>query len=124
HNDSAENDFFDLMDAFIVHLNETCYTGIIGYEFHYTLYQPGSFYNKHFDRFRNNDSRKFSMIMYLNTNWVEGDGGELRIHESGKAARNISPENGKAVFFQSSELEHQVLITHKPRMSITGWLKG
>ena len=25
--------------------------------------------------------------------------------------------------FKSSELEHEVLVTNKPRMSITGWLK-
>ncbi|MEO6868429.1 MAG: 2OG-Fe(II) oxygenase, partial [Ginsengibacter sp.] len=80
HKDVHENDFFDLMDRFIKYLNENCYTGITSYEFHYTLYAPGTFYKKHMDRFQNNDSRKFSMIMYLNTDWVAEDGGELCIH--------------------------------------------
>jgi len=123
HNDEYENSFFDLMDRFVKYLNETCYTGINSYEFHYTLYTPGTFYKKHMDRFQNNDSRKFSMIMYLNTGWSPEDGGELCIHHE-KGLQNISPQNGKVVFFKSNELEHEVLMTHKNRMSITGWLKG
>jgi SM-20-related protein len=31
--------------------------------------------------------------------------------------------NGKGVFFKSGELEHEVLLANKMRMSITGWLK-
>ncbi|SMD09390.1 2OG-Fe(II) oxygenase [Pedobacter nyackensis] len=122
HNDVHENSFFDLMDTFISHLNRTCYTGITGYEFHYTLYETGSFYKKHVDQFRNNEVRQYSMIMYLNENWAEEDGGQLCIHHVDNL-QNISPVNGKSVFFKSSELEHEVLITNKPRMSITGWLK-
>jgi SM-20-related protein len=122
HNDAFENDFFDLMDSFVLHLNSTCYTGITGYEFHYALYEEGSFYKKHIDQFQNNGSRQYSMIMYLNTNWVIADGGELCIHHHNRL-QNISPINGKSVFFKSSELEHEVLLAKKARMSITGWLK-
>ncbi len=122
HNNQHENDFFDLMDRFVSHLNRTCYTGISGYEFHYALYEQGSFYKKHLDQFRNNSSRQYSMILYLNADWQEGDGGELCIHR-GETCQNIAPVNGKCVFFKSSELDHEVLVTHKPRMSITGWLK-
>lgn len=122
HNDSFENDFFDLMDRFVLHLNATCYTGITGYEFHYALYEEGSFYKKHIDQFQNNGSRQYSMIMYLNTNWVIADGGELCIHHHDHL-QNISPINGTSVFFKSSELEHEVLLANKARMSITGWLK-
>jgi len=123
HNNLHENIFFDLMDTFVEFLNETCYTGINSYEFHYTLYEKGSFYKKHLDQFRSNDSRQYSMIMYLNSEWKENDGGELCIHHENRI-ENISPINGKSVFFKSSDLEHEVLITHKPRMSITGWLKS
>ncbi len=123
HNDKNENDFFDLMDEFVLHLNRTCYTGITGYEFHYAMYEKGSFYKKHLDQFRNNESRQYSMIMYLNEDWTEGDGGELCIYPKDEASQNISPVNGKSVFFKSSELEHEVLVTNKTRLSITGWLK-
>lgn len=122
HNNLHENAFFDLMDRFVLHLNNTCYTGITGYEFHYTLYEEGSFYKKHLDQFQNNGSRQYSMIMYLNAGWTSPDGGELCIHHADHQ-QNISPLNGKSVFFKSSELVHEVLITNKPRMSITGWLK-
>ncbi|SIO54369.1 2OG-Fe(II) oxygenase [Chitinophaga niabensis] len=122
HNNPWENEFFDLMDAFILYLNRECYTGITGYEFHYTLYEEGSFYKKHLDQFRNNESRQFSMIMYLNVDWVEEDGGQLSITRA-EGDQQISPVNGKTVFFRSNEMEHEVLVTNKPRLSITGWLK-
>ena len=122
HNDTFENDFLDLIDKFVAYLNESCYTGITGYEFHYARYAEGSFYRRHIDRFRTDTDREFSMIVYLNPDWQHDDGGELCIHQNGEL-QNISPSGGKSVFFRSSELEHEVLLTHKPRMSITGWLK-
>lgn len=122
HNDPYENDFFDLIDLFVAYLNRTCYAGITGYEFHYTLYEKGSFYRRHLDRFKNNGDRAYSMIMYLNMGWEEKDGGELRIYHMDKP-QDIEPLNGKSIFFKSDELEHEVLLTNKPRMSITGWLK-
>ena len=122
HNNQHENAFFDLIDSFVLYLNNSCYTGITGYEFHYALYETGSFYKKHLDQFRNNESRQYSMIIYLNENWIEGDGGQLSISHEGQDYK-IDPTNGKSVFFKSSELEHEVLVTNKPRMSITGWLK-
>lgn len=123
HNDIYENRFFDLIDKFVQFLNENCFTGIKGYEFHYTLYGPGTFYKRHLDRFQNNESRQFSMIMYLNADWKKEDGGELCIqHEGG--VQLIAPTDGKVVFFKSNELEHEVLLTNRNRMSITGWLKA
>ncbi len=122
HDDAFENSFFDIIDHFILFLNSTCYTGITGYEFHYTLYEAGTFYKKHIDQFRNDKSRAYSMIMYLNAAWKEGDGGELCVYHA-NSLQTISPLHGKCVFFKSSETEHEVLITNQPRLSITGWLK-
>jgi SM-20-related protein len=122
HDDVSENDFLDLIERFIVYLNATCYTGITGYEFHYARYAEGSFYKKHFDQFRSDSSRRYSMIIYLNEDWLGSDGGQLCIHQHG-TEQNISPDSGRAVLFSSSILEHEVLVTHRMRMSITGWLK-
>lgn len=122
HEDEIENEFFNLMDEFVQFLNLTCYTGITGYEFHYTLYDKGSFYKKHLDQFRNNDSRKYSMIMYLNPDWTEDDGGELCIHRE-DYLQKIAPVNRKGVFFRSNEMEHEVLLSHKPRLGLAGWFK-
>jgi SM-20-related protein len=110
------------MDQFVIHLNGSCFTGITGYEFHYALYEEGSFYKKHIDQFRNNDSRQFTVIVYLNEDWQLADGGELCIYHLDHL-QHISPANAKCVFFKSSELPHEVLVTNKPRLSITGWLK-
>jgi Rps23 Pro-64 3,4-dihydroxylase Tpa1-like proline 4-hydroxylase len=122
HNNAFENEFFIQIEAFIKYLNESCYTGITGYEFHYALYEKGDFYLKHLDQFKNNPSRKYSMITYLNANWLPSDGGELLIHQQGNNQK-IAPTQGKTVFFKSDELVHEVLLTHNTRMSITGWLK-
>jgi len=122
HQDLHENEFFDRMDAFVLYLNQSCYTGITGYEFHYTMYETGSFYKKHLDQFKNDESRQFSMISYLNVGWVKEDGGQLLI-QLDHHDQSITPTNGKTVFFKSNELEHEVLLTTKNRMSITGWLK-
>lgn len=122
HKDLYENDFFLLIDEFVRFLNGSCYTGITGYEFHYALYETGSFYKKHLDQFRSDKSRAFSMIMYLNAEWQEKDGGELCIYHEDHV-QTVAPLNGTCVFFKSSEMEHEVLVTHEPRLSITGWLK-
>ncbi len=122
NNDPYENEFFAVMDRFVAYLNRTCFTGITGYEFHYTLYEPGSFYKKHIDQFRNNPGRQFSMITYLNEDWKKDDGGELCVYHE-EAVQKILPQNGKSVFFKSNELAHEVLPSQKPRLSITGWLK-
>jgi len=62
------------------------------------------------------------MISYLNENWNENDGGELLIYQNYNNQK-INPEQGTTVFFKSNELQHEVLVTKKQRMSITGWLK-
>ena len=122
HNNFYETEFLKHIEAFVTYLNESCYAGITSYEFHYSLYEKGSFYLKHIDQFQDNSSRAFSMICYLNENWKIEDGGELCIHQV-KSNQHISPNQGKTVFFKSDELEHEVLVTNRRRMSVTGWLK-
>jgi Rps23 Pro-64 3,4-dihydroxylase Tpa1-like proline 4-hydroxylase len=122
HNNNCENEFFDRIDNFISYLNETCYAGINAYEFQYSFYEKGSFYKKHVDRFKNNSSRVFSMVTYLNSDWKYEDGGHLIVQQVA-GEQKISPTQGKTVFFKSDELIHEVEVTNLPRMSIAGWLK-
>lgn len=122
HNNPYETEFLLYIEAFIAYLNASCYAGITSYEFHYSLYEAGSFYVKHLDQFNDNSSRAFSMICYLNADWKTEDGGQLSIHQLGNTQK-ISPTQGKTVFFKSDELEHEVLVTNERRMSVTGWLK-
>lgn len=122
HDNKSENDFLDQIDDFVKHLNRSCFAGITSYEFHFSLYEPGSFYTKHYDQFKNNNSRAFSMISYLNDNWQIKDGGELMIYQNYNNQK-ITPTQGKTVLFRSDEIQHEVLVTQAVRMSVTGWLK-
>lgn len=115
--------FLNKVEEFISYLNQTCYAGINDYEFHYAIYEAGSFYKRHLDQFRNNNKRKFSFINYLNEDWQETDGGHLVIYPDDRTDK-ISPNGGKTVFFKSDELEHEVNPANRARMSITGWLKS
>ena len=69
--------FLQRIGAFVEYINQTCYLGLRDYEFHYALYAPGTFYKRHLDRFQNDSRRKLSIIVYLNTDWRETDGGQL-----------------------------------------------
>ena len=67
-------------------------------------------------------SKTNSDVYYTYSNWETKDGGELLVHQPNNN-QAISPTQGKTVFFKSNELEHEVLVTQQPRMSVTGWLK-
>lgn len=118
----AEQEYIDLVKAFMRYLNETCYTGLHDFESHYAWYDAGSFYKKHIDQFRSDSGRKYSVIIYLNPEWTAADGGELVLYrDTGRVP--VLPEGGRVVFFRSDRIEHEVLPARKPRLSITGWLK-
>jgi SM-20-related protein len=122
HPDIYEQEFLQLAEEFIEYLNSTCYTGITDYEFHYAVYEEGSFYKRHIDRFKNDDNRKYSLINYLNEDWLEEDGGQLWVYGDDEV-KKILPKAQTAVFFKSDEMEHEVTKANRSRMSITGWLK-
>ena len=122
HDNIFEQEFLQRVDDFIEYLNRTCYTGINGYEFHYAVYEEGSFYKRHKDQFKNDSDRKYSLISYLNNNWLEEDGGQLVVYHN-ETAQTIQPRSQTAVFFKSDEMEHEVTLANRSRMSITGWLK-
>lgn len=123
HNNVFEQEFLALIEQFINHLNSTCYTSINSYEFHYALYPKGSYYKKHIDQFRNENGRKFSLISYLNEEWLNTDGGNLAVYQEG-VEQTIRPQSQTAVFFKSNEIEHEVMTANRDRMSVTGWLKS
>jgi SM-20-related protein len=122
HDNTFEQQFLHQVESFIERLNSTCYTGINGYEFHYAVYGQGAGYKRHKDQFKNDSNRKYSLINYLNNNWLEADGGQLLVYQN-EAAQKIQPQSQTAVFFKSDEMEHEVLRANRSRMSITGWLK-
>ena len=122
HDNIYEQEFLQLAEDFIGHLNSTCYTGINGYEFHYAVYEEGSSYKRHKDQFKTDNNRKYSLINYLNNNWLDEDGGQLLVYKN-ETVQRILPHSQTAVFFKSDEMEHEVTKANRSRMSITGWLK-
>jgi SM-20-related protein len=122
NNNDFETAFLVQIETFILRLNQTCYAGINAYEFHYALYQGGTGYKRHKDQFKTDSNRKYSLINYLNPNWLLADGGQLVVYQN-NIPQAIAPQAQKAIFFKSDEMEHEVSTAFKPRMSITGWLK-
>lgn len=114
--------FLDGMDTFVTYLNRTCFTGLTGYEFHYTVYPVGTYYRRHLDQFQQDDSRRYSVICYLNDDWQAGEGGELVLYLPDRE-EVILPIGGRIVFFESALLEHEVKPAVRPRYSLTGWLR-
>src|SRR5690606_4196928 len=93
------------------------------FEYHYALYPKGSFYDRHFDQFRSTSNRIFSFIIYLNKDWELPNGGQLRIYE-GDQITDIEPIFNRLCCFRSDIVEHEVLLTQKQRISLTGWLRN
>ncbi|MGN8034676.1 2OG-Fe(II) oxygenase [Chitinophaga sp. 22321] len=53
------------------------------------------------DQFHTNDSRQYSMIIYLNSDWVHADGGQLAVYHEGGDAQQIDPGRGKTAFLKA-----------------------
>ena len=84
--------------------------------------KKGNFYKKHLDQFKDNQTRAFSMILYLNPYWEEADGGKLKLYIDNEVLE-IAPKENTLIFFDSHTMLHEVLETHVNRLSITGWLR-
>ena len=120
---SKELPFFTSVESFTNYLNSTCFLGICEREFHYALYPEGTYYKRHLDTFQNDDSRKLSIVCYLNDeDWLPEFGGELVIYKP-EGEVSIYPLKGRMVIFESQLLEHEVKPVKRERLSITGWLK-
>ena len=102
-------------------LNQSLFLGLKDFEVHIARYPAGAFYKRHLDQFKKDDHRRLSVICYLNENWTEEDGGQLRIYEE-NSSTNILPLAGRLVCFRSELLEHEVLPSRRERASITGWM--
>ncbi len=107
-------------------INLHTFMGLFEWEGHLALYPPGSFYKRHVDVFRNNRERQVTFILYLNPDWTEGDGGELRVYETGddiSSYEDVEPRGGTLVTFLSEEVHHEVLTSQTDRLTWTGWYR-
>ena len=133
HASVAQLTYFKEMESLRCQLNQQLYLGLNSLECHLALYPIGSAYPKHLDRFQLHDDshlaqRQISCILYLNQDWLAEDGGYLRLHinDDGKTKLNIAhldiaPIAGRLIVFLSDTFYHEVLPTHRARMSLTAW---
>ena len=113
---------FALFRKLIDQLNRYCFLSLKDFETHLAYYPKDTFYARHLDQFKDRGNRLLSIILYLNDRWEPGHGGELVLYPEGKDKIMIAPKGRQLVLFKSDVLEHEVLQTHVPRYSVTGWL--
>lgn len=103
-------------------LNRTLLLGLDSYETHYALYPPGAGYRRHVDRFKESPLRTVSVVLYLNSRWQPGDGGELRLHLP-DGPLDVEPRAGTLAVFMSDSIVHEVLLARRDRASLVGWFR-
>jgi SM-20-related protein len=112
-----------LFEGLRLALNHELMLGLVDVEALYAIYPPGTGYVRHRDRFRDDDSRVISCVLYLNDQWLPGEGGALRFHIAGRAPRDVAPEGGTLVAFLAERHDHEVLPASRSRVSLAGWLR-
>ena len=120
---AAGDRYLTMLDDLRGQLNQALYLGLEDYEGHFALYPPGTFYQKHLDRFRDDDRRAVSAVFYLNSDWRPEQGGALRLYLAAGRELDVLPEAGTLVLFLSADLPHAVLPATRERLSLTGWLR-
>lgn len=119
----AERPLWRALERLRLALNETAFLGLFAFEGHYALYPPGAVYRRHRDRFRDDDARILSCVLYLNREWAAADGGALRIYLPGNNSRDVLPLGGTLVCFLADQYEHEVLPATRERLAISGWFR-
>ena len=104
-------------------LNVQAYLGLVEVECHFARYGAGDSYAKHLDRFRSDDRRVVSAVLYLNERWRAEDGGELRLFPPDGDAVQIRPHAGTLVVFLSDRVAHEVLPVRRERWSVAAWFR-
>ncbi len=120
---TAQQDFSDRMDALRIHLGRDLMLSLVDCESHYAVYRPGARYARHLDCLRDSDARVISAVFYLNDDWLEAQGGALRLYMADGSARDFYPRAGSLLLFLSAQFEHEVLPASRDRMSIACWMR-
>jgi len=115
--------YMELMDSLRQALNRGLFMGLEDFESHFALYPPGAFYRRHVDRFRDDDKRMVSAVIYLNDAWQPDHGGQLRMFFKDGTEYDVQPDGGCLVVFLSGDMPHEVLPATRDRLSLTGWFR-
>jgi len=117
-------DYLERMEFIRREVNQALFLGLFEYEAHFAQYEVGDFYKKHLDAFRGNESRKLTTVFYMNEDWRDANGGELKVYDlNDQLIQTIAPIAGRLVVFLSEQFPHEVLPAHAKRYSIAGWFR-
>ena len=75
------------------------------------------------DRFRDDDRRTVTVVLYLNEEWQPDEGGELRLYLPDGRVHDVMPLGGSLACFMSADFPHEVLPATRERLSLTGWFR-
>ena len=120
--DASERAASQWLDTLRVRCNRDLILGLEDVEAHYAIYPPGARYARHRDRFRDDDARVLSCVLYLNDRWTAADGGALRLYVR-DGTIDVMPEAGTFVAFLAAEFEHEVLPARRERTAVAGWFR-
>src|ERR1700753_1712440 len=119
-----ESALLEQMEALRLQLNRDALLALFELELHYAKYPPGAGYARHLDQPRGSVMRKVSVVLYLNCDWQDTDGGELRIHQDDGSYIDVRAVAGRVVWFVTADREHEVLAARRERLSISGWVRA
>jgi len=104
--------------------NRELQLGAVELELHFAVYPAGAAYARHVDRFRDDDARVLSLVLYLNQAWDAADGGALRLYlGEGQEPVDTLPRGGTLAVFLSDRFPHEVLPARRERLSLAGWFR-
>lgn len=122
----AQCQFQEKLEQIRIDINYRLMLGLFESESNFAVYRKGDFYQKHLDSFKGQKNRILSMVIYLNPEWSESDGGLLNIYkheESETPFMCVVPTWGTAVLFLSEDVPHEVTPAYKNRYSIATWFR-
>lgn len=118
--------YFVTMEGLRQALNRSLYLGLFEFEAFFAVYPPGKLYQKHLDRFRGSEQRTVTCVFYLNEDWKEANGGQLRLYLDAAGDGpyvDVLPRAGTLAVFLTEGRWHEVLPATRERMSLTGFFR-
>eukprot|EP01129_Flabellula_baltica_P002642 TRINITY_DN1245_c0_g1_i1.p1 TRINITY_DN1245_c0_g1~~TRINITY_DN1245_c0_g1_i1.p1 ORF type:complete len:317 (-),score=70.70 TRINITY_DN1245_c0_g1_i1:32-982(-) len=84
----------------------------------------GGCFHMHYDTRTDNSKRHLTVLLYLNEDWVPGNGGELRVCPMPGQTEDIDPLFDRVVMFCSHNLLHRTLPAIEQRVVLSLWFSS
>ncbi len=122
----VQAELFEFFESVRLGLNQRLFLGLKRFEAHYATYHEGDFYRRHVDSFQGRASRVVSLVLYLNEDWEQADGGVLQVfnrENDNEVCGTVLPREGRMALFMSEEIPHEVLPANRTRYSVACWFR-